>query len=290
MRKPARQAWLSIIAIVVSLSGWGGLCVEYTNRQDVVKEATKAHFADQIDGRIDKKLVPITSELHEKTDVASVTHQIDMLRAEQHNSVQSIHDEMEKSNSVIGGTKEDVAKLSGKLDALEKDVNLLLQRQLRSAADLPNDALASQLPNVAFLYGMADQRGISICIETSKLIRGKLGAIRPSGQAYWSVAATTISQESAALTGGVAVHGTVPNLGIIRNTFRRRRVLLDGAYLAGNVFIECIVEYHGGATEATSNIFKDCLFVVSLSGAPPPQGQKIIQSLLASDLRFVQIG
>src|SRR5690348_6098804 len=105
---------------------------------------------------------------------------------------------------------------------------------------------------------MADRSGISIPIETSKLIRGKLGVIRPSGQAYWSVAATTISQESAALTGGVEVRGTVPNLGIIRNTFRRQRVLLDGAYFAGNVFIECIVEYHGGATEATSNIFKDC--------------------------------
>jgi peptidoglycan hydrolase CwlO-like protein len=127
----------------VSLSGWGGLYVEYANRQDAVKQTAKVAFDNQIDGRIDKKPVPISSELHEKTDAASVTHQMDALRTEQRNALQSIHDAIEKSNGVVSGTKEDIAKLTGKLDALEKDVNLLLQRQLRSAADLPSDVLAS---------------------------------------------------------------------------------------------------------------------------------------------------
>jgi hypothetical protein len=215
----------------------------------------------------------------------------DEIRGEQNSSIQLIRSELEKSNVLVRGTKEDLAKLTGKMETLETDVKLLLQHQLRSAADLPGGALASQLSNVAFLYQMASRRRISIPADTSNLIRQKLADINPTGPTYWSVAATTISEESAALVGGnLEVKGTIQDLSIIRNTFARRRVILDGAYFAGNVFIECIVEYRGGPTDVQDNIFKDCLFVVSLSGAPPPGGQKVIQSLLSSNLRSVKIG
>ena len=121
--------------------------------------------------------------------------------------------------------------------------------------------------------------------------RQKLAVIRPTGPAYWSLAATTISQESAALVGdNLKVQGTIGDTAIIRNEFRRRRVILDGGYFAGNVFIECVIEYHGGATSLEGNIFQDCLFVVSLSDAPPPAGRNIIQRLLTSDLRSLKGG
>jgi len=156
-------------------------------------------------------------------------------------------------------------------------------------ADLPSSALASQLPNVEFLYTMATRCAISVPVDISNSIRQKLASIHPTGPAYWSVAATTISQESAALWGGsLEVQGTISDSSIIRSEFRRRRVILDGAYFGGDTFIECVIEYHGGATSLEGNIFQDCVFVVSLSGAPPVAGRKIIQTLLASDLRSVK--
>jgi len=295
MQKLTRSEWFSLlspaVAVVGAVAAWSGYFVNSANRQDTIAQVAQTQSDAKVDSRIDTKLAPVLSSLHDKEDTVTGTKQLETARSEQSTALQAIRSELEKNSALVAGTKEDLARLSGKLDTVERDVNLLLQHQLHSSADLPSGALASQLPNIVFLYEMASRRAISIPIDVSNSIRQKLAVIRPTGPAYWSVAATTISQESAALVGAnLEVQGTIRDQSIIRNEFRRRRVILDGAYFAGNVFIECVIEYHGGTTVLEGNVFKNCLFVVSLSGAPPPEGQKIIQSLLDSDLRSVKTG
>jgi hypothetical protein len=277
-----KTQWLAIVTALLGISGWAGVYVDRANRQDAIGQSAKAELNTRIDDRVDKKLARFV-------DREELSKQIEGVRTEQKGTLQGIRSGIEKNNTLIIQTREDQARSATKVDDLEKDVHLLLEHQLRAAADLPSSALASQLPNVEFLYGMAARWGIPVPVGISNSIRQKLVFIRPSGPAYWSLAGTTISQESAALVGdNLNVQGTIGDTTIIRNEFRRRRVMLDGAYFAGNIFIECVIEYHGGATSLEGNIFQDCLFVVSLSGAPPPAGQKIIQTLLASDLRSVK--
>jgi hypothetical protein len=279
------------VAIVGAAAAWGGYFVNSANRQDTIGQVAQTQFDAKVDSRIDTKLASVLSSLRDKEDTVTGTKQIETVRGEQSNALQAIHSELEKTNTLVGGTKEELAKLTGKMDTLERDVNLLLERQLRSAADLPNTALASQLPNVAFLYQMATRRGIRIPTEIDTSIRWKLASIGPTGPAYWSVAAITISRESEALMGGnLKVGGTLEELTVDHNTFFDQRVLLDGAHFSNNLFVRCIIEYRGGATDVNSNGFDHCLFIISTSGTPPPTGQKVIQSLLASDLQLVRIG
>jgi len=277
-----KTQWLAIVTALLGVSGRAGVYVDRANRQDAIGQSAKAELDTRIDERVDKKLARFV-------DREELSKQIEGVRTEQKGTLQGIHSEIEKNNTLIIRTREDQARSASKVDDLEKDVHLLLEHQLRAAADLPSTALASQLSNVEFLYGTATRWGIPVPVGISNSIRQKLAFIRPTGPGYWSLAATTISQESAALVGGnLKVQGTIGDTSIIGNEFRRRRVILDGAYFAGNMFIECVIEYHGGATSLEGNIFQDCLFVVSLSGAPPPAGRNIIQTLLASDLRSVK--
>lgn len=277
-----KTQWLAIVTVLLGVSGWAGVYVERANRQDAIRKSAKAELNTRIDDRFEKKLARMV-------DRDELAKQIEGNRTEQNAALQAIHSELEKNNILIARTREDIVKSTTKVDALENDVHLLLEHQLRATADLPSSALASQLPNVEFLYTMATRCAISVPVDISNSIRQKLASIHPTGPAYWSVAATTISQESAALWGGsLEVQGTISDSSIIRSEFRRRRVILDGAYFGGDTFIECVIEYHGGATSLEGNIFQDCVFVVSLSGAPPVAGRKIIQTLLASDLRSVK--
>ena len=120
-----KTQWLAIVTVLLGVSGWAGVYVEPANRQDAIRQSAKAELNTRIDDRVEKKLARMV-------DRDELAKQIEGNRTEQNAALQAIHSELEKNNILIARTREDIVKSATKVDALENDVHLLLEHQLRA--------------------------------------------------------------------------------------------------------------------------------------------------------------
>jgi hypothetical protein len=278
-----------IVAILGAAAAWGTFVVNKSNRQDSQTQAQQTELNEQIDSRVEKKVASVGEALRAKADDAAVKKDFGDLHKELAAGFDGIRSDIEKNNGLIRQTKEDLAKLNGRVDGIDKDVNLLLQKQLRAAADSPPAVLAAQIPNVYFLYQLAEQRNTQIPNETTNLLRGKLASVESSEPDFWQLAASVISRASANLIGrNLQTQGRITNT-MSNNSLVGARVILDNIQFVNNVCDRCVIEYHGGPTITRNNRFTNCLFVISLQLQVPPEGgQKVVKTLLASNLRSVR--
>jgi hypothetical protein len=289
-KKWTRSEKLSLIApsvaIIAALAAWGTFFVNSSNRKDAQAQTQLAQSERKIDGQIDRKLIPVGEQLLTKADGTTVTRQFGDLHDEITRQFQSLHSDIEKGNDLIRQSREEVAKLSGRVEGIDKNVDLLLQKQLKVAADFPPPVLADQIENVNFLYRLAVDRKVDIPNETNNLLRVKLASVHSQSPEFWPLASTVLSRASAALIG------TMPTFRIFSGTirgssFENLHVILDGSSFMQNSFENCVVEYRGGPTIVQGNIFINCLFVFNVRGTPPPDGQRLVRTILASNLRSV---
>jgi len=261
----------------------------FSLRQDAQTQSRQTQLNDLVDNRIEKKLISVGDQLRGKADGTTVKKESSDLHEEMVKGFEAIHSDIEKGNALIRETREETAKLNGRVDGIDKNVDRLINLQLRSAASLPPDALAPQVANVYALYQVAEQRNVPISNEINNLLRVKLASAEASQSDFWPLASKVITRASQAAVGqNLTTSQTIQNVFIEHNTFRGARVVLDRVHFISNLFDQCVVEYHGGPTDTRNNVFRNCLFIISIAAIPPEDGQKTVRTLLASsNLRSV---
>jgi hypothetical protein len=188
-KKWTRAERLSLIspgvAILAAIAAWGVFLVNRANRQDSRVRVEQTQLTGQIDNRIDTKLGPIINDIEaRKNTEGSLKTDIDGFKVSLREGLGAARTDIDKVGDVARSTQQAVSEMKGQMQRLEKDVDLLLQRQLKAFADLPAATLAAQIPNMAFLYQMASQRKIEIPSETNNSIRTKLASIDSGGSEF----------------------------------------------------------------------------------------------------------
>ena len=297
---PVKSPWtrpekIAVCAACLSLPGTigtiGNSVVNALNRQDTKSQAQQSKDDDHRSSLIDRKLDPVKSALEQrKDDQVGDRSDVQAIRTSLKEGLDGIREDLSKTAQLAQDTKADLAKLSGKVDGIDKNVDLLLAKQLRAAADLPGPVLAGQVDNVYALYELANERHLTVPEDTNDLLRTKLATVENRSQAFWPLAGILITNVSRVVNPIIRTNGqTLQNIAVEGNTFTGITVVLDGIHFRGNVCTQCVVVYNGGPTDTGKNIFINCAFVVSLKAMPPQSGQAVVARLLASDLRSVTL-
>jgi hypothetical protein len=282
---------VATISAFASLGTVGTFLVNRANRQDTQAQTQQTQSEQQIDARIDKKLGPISDQLRGKVDDATVKKEFSDLREEMNKGFQTLYSEIAKTNDSIHQTQIDLAKLTSKVEGIDKNVDRLIGIQLKSAANLPPAALGPQIANVNALYEIAGERKVIIPDEINNQLRLKLASVITSQPDFWILASVVITRSFQAAVGpNFPTTGRRPSSVTFNNsTLSGVRLVLDTVHLNFVTCNHCIVEYYGGAIDVRNTFFSNCLFIVTVKAVPAaPGAEKTIRTLLAStDLELV---
>jgi hypothetical protein len=279
-----------VVAIVAGAGTLENSRTSVANRQDRQAETEETKRDKNVDARIGSALNPIKEDLARKASNNALKESAEGTRKDIKEGFDGIRGEIKEISKSVQQTQLDVAKMAGRMDRLEKNVDDFLPRRIAAAAALPPAALASDIPNLKFLYALADDRKVQIANETSNLLREKLALVETSQPDFWSLAATVITRVSrAAINENLSTSQRIQNVFIHGNTFHGALVVLDGIHFIANICEQCVVQYDGGPTDVRNNLFVNCLFVVSLKSAPPQAGHRVIEVLQTSNLKSVAL-
>lgn len=191
-----------------------------------------------------------------------------------------------------------VASLRASMAAMRHDLDLLLQKGLKTSASLPQQSFSRNLDVVADQLRVAAHRNLVVSPEIVRRIRQKLLDIPSSGRStlYWSAAAQWVTYRSRlndaerrviqaeSLRPCVAAgpfsmgHITVDaNFGC--------SITLDGRSWDHVSFENAVVIYHGGKVFLRDVTLRNCYFFIDFRGKQPASaGKQLVRQLLASDL------
>jgi len=184
---------------------------------------------------------------------------------------------LEPTNGLIREMQRQVDGINGRVERLDKDVTLLLEHQLKAAAVLPASTFAAQIPDVKFLYELADKKNIPVPIDVTNQIRLKLASIDSTTTDYWALSSDVITRVSRA-----AYRGMVTIKMEHQSAMRNYHLVLDQAAFVDSRCDRCVIEYNGGENDFSGSQFNDCLFIIHVSAAPAPAGVRFIRTLLAA--------
>lgn len=266
----------------------GSFWYTHATYQDSHTQIQQSRVEEQIENHLNARLPAIQTELRKEAET-NLRQGISGVTATFTEGLRGVREDAAKTNQLLTTVQQEAAKTNGKLEEIDRDVNLLLQRQIRGAANLPASVLASQIPNLNFLYQMASERKVPISSETTNEIRLKLATVDASAPDFWPFVSAILSKASRMTVGDLAAQRTLTTA-ITGSYLEGVRVSLDGLLFVNNTCDRCVVEYHGGNTDVTGSVFTDCLFIIAVDHPPPLGGQKMADTLLASaDLRSVAV-
>ena len=210
------------------------------------------------------------------------------------------------------------------LDTLKPYIEDVTRHQFENVASLPSKTLGQRLPAVQHLIAVAKEQKIKPETPALNTLGRKLSAVDTNAVDFWSTAGEFISYRSFIVVGnlqnwnkqfspcpssGVAdLLGKNKGMGVqavdksgnpipgSERTIERLSVQdclieLDGKTISKWDCVKCLVKYSGGAVSLTDVNFTDCLFVFELSSKPSaPEGERLVQTILASNAQKVAIG
>jgi hypothetical protein len=199
-------------------------------------------------------------------------------------------------NRNIDNLPQQVSALTASVNAMRHDLDLLLQKELKTAASLPQKSFNRNLDVVAVELRLATQRNVALEHVTVQGIRQKLlAASAEKSNSYWDATGQWVTYRSKSNAGeksrvdinsmGICVSGPATMIDVTFNANFRCKFVLDGQRWLGGRIENAFVIYHGGPVVLRKLQLRNCYFIVDLtSQAPPPNGQGMLHQLLASDI------
>jgi hypothetical protein len=197
-----------------------------------------------------------------------------------------------KINGATGqpGISDRLAKIEGSVEQMSKDLHDVFQNQLRRVSELPPAEFKAEIPDIAAMTRLASASGFQIEPQVGDALRQKLATVDLSSVTDWSVAAVLISISSqAAMTIPASVKTALGSY-VGDLTFSGGVFDLDGGAKFERVsFEKAVIRYRGGPVNLHDVTFKSCRFIFQVKFVPPPDGQKLTKTLLASNIADVKI-
>lgn len=203
----------------------------------------------------------------------------------------------------LGWMGTQVVEQGKKLTVIDTKLTVL---GLQSQAALPQSAFEQSLGDFKQVVADARKKDVKIPPPVVSNIQTKLKDSNLSSPGFWPAVSEFVNYRSflegkniSALEALPSCRGPYINSAAVpanqngqvigppipaRIVERNCKVVLDGIEAAHMGYEDCLVIYRGGPIKRLSDVvFQNCIFEIDLSSSPPPEGQKIGETLLAAN-------
>jgi hypothetical protein len=245
-----------------------------------------------IDSRVAKAIDPAASKELRLTDrLAAIEKSIsktdasDKRLADIDSRLVRIEEKLSGSDSKLTGLDVRISEQSKNIEQLHTLFVNALQGKFTKARGMSPDELNRDAAGLLAAVRLAEALDVRVDSETLKRIRLGLGRItNPSDGAYWQLASSVTTKESATTTRIEPPSGPPVRLGAVSgNKFNGVHVVIDGSNFSYNTFEDCLIEYRGGPAIVRQSIFINCVFLLRLNSDPGQGGQHFAQQIMASN-------
>jgi hypothetical protein len=182
--------------------------------------------------------------------------------------------------------------VEGRLEEMSKSLEKVFDKELHHAAMLSPPAFKADLPRINAMIQFVSDQGLTIEPNLTTALRHKMAVVPETKTVtFWIAAATLINFSSHSNSQslypnlcGVFGVNTVTN-SIVKNCDQ----VLDGMSFRDVTFHHSSIHYYGAKVQLQNVRFIDCTFELRIKEIPPPAGQHLTRTLLASNLSEVKI-
>jgi hypothetical protein len=186
------------------------------------------------------------------------------------------------------GISDRLAKMEGSLDQLSKDFHTVFEGELRHVSELPQTDFDAEIPKIPAMVRLASTNGYSLDPSIATALGRKMLATTFNTATHWNVAGVLIdaaSRDATTLQGAAEIGGYNAH-----STFEGGIFKLDAGSTFDHVlFKNAVIRYDGGPISLKEVAFQNCRFEFRIIVVPPPSGQKLTKTLLASTISDVKV-
>jgi hypothetical protein len=212
-----------------------------------------------------------------------------------------IDQKLGEPRKILDGHTKQLERIQTALEGLTKNVELLLRKELKIMAELPEKQFEQNLDLVANDLSTASQHDIAIEASIVAKIQSALKTAKENSPDYWRAVSALVTQQyisrnQVTLASTLSAPACVPAGGGL--VFREREIScpsgsvldLDNKTITNSVVENLVIRYRGSPATIKNTIFIDCTFILDLSSSLSPVGKTIAKQIfLASPTDKVRI-